>query len=833
MPITIDEKKIVGLTKTEAAEKLLVFGPNEINAKKKLSAWLQFWRLFKNPLIIILLISAFFSAILGEYTSALVILVMILFSVCLDFYQEYKTSREIEKLQAKLMLTATVIRDNVKQEIFAKFIVPGDIIFLSAGDIVPADGWLIDADDLFVDESALTGESLPIEKIRSENKDKIQKNNQLFAGTNIISGTGYLQITATGINTQFGKIAQSLQQTKQITAFEKGVRSFGNLIVRVTVFIVLTIFLIIIIKPIIYNIPFGQFELLHAFIFAIAVAVGLTPELLPMILSINMAKGSIAMAKKGVMVKRLNAIPDFGSIDVLCTDKTGTLTEGKINLVKYLNVKGEESEHILYLAYINSFFQTGLKNPLDSAIVDYKKFDLKDYKKIDELPYDFNRKMLSIVVEQAGKRFMYTKGQPEEILKICQYYNDNNQQFTIDKLFLQEFLQVYHQLSNDGFKVLAVCGREVDNARDVYPISEEKEMVLYGLVAFFDPPKKSSKKTLQQLINYGINIKVITGDNELVTKKICNDLAIEIKGIITGDEIEKINDQALQVLVLQNTIFARCSPQQKNRILLALRNRGQVVGYLGDGINDAPSLKTADVGISVNNAVDVAKESADIVLMHKSLDELTAGIVEGRKTFGNTMKYMMMGISSNFGNMFSMIFAVSYLPFLPMQPFQILLNNSLYDLSQVTIPTDNVDEEYLKKPKHWNIDFLKKFMFIFGAISSVFDILTFLLLFNFFKLTAPAFQTGWFIESLATQTLVIYFIRTRRSIFKSKPSKYLLFTTLGVVSFAVLLPYTFLGSYFSFIPLPINILLTLFILVAVYLLLVEITKRWFYRRYEI
>ncbi len=758
---------------------------------------------------------------------------MILFSVCLDFYQEYKTSREIEKLQAKLMLTATVIRDNVKQEIFAKFIVPGDIIFLSAGDIVPADGWLIDADDLFVDESALTGESLPIEKIRSENKDTIQKNNQLFTGTNIISGSGYLQITATGINTQFGKIAQSLQQTKQITAFEKGVRSFGNLIVRVTVFIVLTIFLIIIIKPIIYNIPFGQFELLHAFIFAIAVAVGLTPELLPMILSINMAKGSIAMAKKGVMVKRLNAIPDFGSIDVLCTDKTGTLTEGKINLVKYLNVKGEESEHILYLAYINSFFQTGLKNPLDSAIVDYKKFDLKDYKKIDELPYDFNRKRLSIVVEQAGKRFMYTKGQPEEILKICQYYNDNNQQLTIDQLFLKEFLRVYHQLSNDGFKVLAVCGREVDNTRDVYPISEEKDMVLYGLVAFFDPPKKSSKKTLQQLINYGINIKVITGDNELVTKKICNDLAIEIKGIITGDEIEKINDQALQVLVLQNTIFARYSPQQKNRILLALRNRGQVVGYLGDGINDAPSLKTADVGISVNNAVDVAKESADIVLMHKSLDELTAGIVEGRKTFGNTMKYMMMGISSNFGNMFSLIFAVPYLPFLPMQPFQILLNNSLYDLSQVTIPTDNVDEEYLKKPKHWNIDFLKKFMFIFGVISSVFDILTFLLLFNFFKLTAPAFQTGWFIESLATQTLVIYFIRTRRSIFKSKPSKYLLFTTLGVVSFAVLLPYTFLGSYFSFIPLPINILLTLFILVAVYLLLVEITKRWFYRRYDI
>jgi Mg2+-importing ATPase len=832
MPLKLSEKNIVGLNQLEVKKYLDQFGTNEIYVKKKLSWLQQLWRLFKNPLVIILLVAAILSAVLGEVTSAVVIIGMILFSVCLDFYQEFKTGREVEKLQEKLMLTAAVIRDSVKKEIFAKFIVPHDIIVLSAGDIVPADGFLIDADDLFIDEAALTGESLPVEKVAAIDKAKVQSNQKLFAGTNVISGTGYLEITATGISTEFGKIAKSLQQTSPINSFEKGVRSFGYLIVRLTIFIVLTIFLIIITKPLLHHLPLGQSDLLQAFLFAIAVAVGLTPELLPMILSINMAKGSILMAKKGVMVKRLNAIPDFGSIDVLCTDKTGTLTEGKISLVKYLDVQGNTSDNILQMVYVNSFFQTGLKNPLDAAVLEFKDYNMADYKKIDEIPYDFNRKRLSLVVEHQDKRFMYTKGQPEEILKICSSYEYNKDINDLNELALNSFNKIYNQLSMDGFKVLAVCGREVVNNLEVYTVSEEKQMILFGLIAFFDPPKKTAKKTLKQLEDYGVEIKVITGDNELVTKKICNDLDIPVKGILIGDKIEKINDEALQVLAEKNTIFARFSPQQKNRVITALRKRGNVVGYMGDGINDAPSLKTADVGISVHNAVDVARESADIVLMHKSLEELTDGIIEGRKTFGNTMKYMMMGISSNFGNMFSLIFAVSYLPFLPMLPYQILLNNSLYDLSQVTIPSDNVDVEYLRKPKHWNMAFLKKFMFIFGSISSIFDILTFVLLYNFFRLAAPAFQTGWFIESLATQTLVIYVIRTRRVVFKSAPSKYLAFTTLTVVLFGAILPYTFLGSYFSFVPLKFYILLAIFGLIVIYLILVEFTKHWFYRRFE-
>lgn len=819
-----------GLSHKEAKEALAKFGLNHLISKKKYSPLRQLLSHFKNPLVLVLLIAAALSVGFGEMRSAILIFVIILLSTLLNFYQEQRSNHAAERLSEKLSLTADVIRGGVSMEIKTELIVPGDIVFLSAGDIVPADGWLHEADDLFLNEAMLTGESFPLEK--SPGEPKTSPEHMLYAGTNVISGLGYMEVTTTGRSTAFGKLAEASEAPATQNAFEKGINAFGFFIIKTTVFVVLLVFIIIVSKPLLATGTLHRRELIESLLFALAITVGLTPELLPMIMSLNMAKGSLRMAKKGVIVKRLNAIPDFGSIDILCTDKTGTLTENIITLVKYLDTNGVQSDNVLQLAYINSVLQTGLKNPLDSAILNFRHLHVGAYKKVDEIPYDFERKRLSIVAHKGGDYELITKGQPEEILKITTHYLDDGVSKKIDETFRDKFKLLYQNLSKDGFKTLALATKQLSDKKKTYKKEDECDLVLMGLIGFLDPPKHSAGKTIQELKRYGVDVKIITGDNEWVTKKICTELHIPIRGIMIGETVDRLDQAALARQAEQVTIFARFNPEQKRKVITALRSRGHVVGYLGDGINDAPSLKAADIGISVSNAVDVAKETADIILSNKSLHELTEGIIEGRKTFGNTLKYLMMGLSSNFGNMFSLVGAAIFLPFLPMLPFQVLLNNMLYDVSQTTIPSDYVDPEYIERPKKWDLGFMRRFMVVFGLVSSIFDLPTFYMLYHYFGLTSRAFQTGWFIESLATQTLVIYLIRTRRLFFTSRPSWYVICTTLGVVIAGFILPYTFLGDYFSFVGLSRPVIFAIIGLVTTYLVVVEFVKYLFYREID-
>jgi Mg2+-importing ATPase len=806
-----------GLKTEEAIQRSKLFGYNEFKAAKKVSSIILFLGYFKNPLIIILIVAALISGMTGELRSMSIILSMIFFSIILNFYQEHKSSKAAEKIARRLAIQAKIRRDGKEQELDKKYIVPGDIILLSAGDIVPADGKIINADDFFLNEASLTGESLPTEKF-------VDNNNVIFAGTNVISGYGSFLVTNIGITTEFGQIAQKVSSPETENAFEKGIKSFGFLIIRVIIIIVAIIFLI----NAIMNKGF-----LNSFLFALAVAVGVTPELLPMIMSINMAKGAAKMAKGGVIVKKLNSIPTFGSMDILCTDKTGTLTEDKITLIQHVDIFGKESENIFLSAYINGYFETGIKSILDKAILDHQTLEMGAYKKIEELPYDFNRKRSSIVYEKNESLTMITKGAPEEVFKISTNYIDGNKIKAITPEILKQANAIYDNLSSQGLRVLAIAEKDISERKKQYSVSEESGLTLKGFMAFYDPPKKDVKETLVFMQEHGIEMKILTGDSPLVTKKICEDIGLEVKGIVTGIDLDlnRLTDEEIYKKIQGATICARLSPSQKEKIIIELKRNGLVVGYLGDGINDAPSLKAADVGISVDNAVDIAKETADIILMKKGLKELMDGVIEGRKTFGNTMKYLLMCLSSNFGNMFSMIGASLFLPFFPMTAGQILLNNFIYDSSQLSIPSDNVDKEYLKKPKHWNIKFIKKYMLVFGPISSLFDFLTFYVLFGVLNLSGGAFQAGWFIESLATQTLVIYVIRTQKLPFlESWPSKLLLATTLGAVGLGAVIALSRFGAVFGFEPLPIIAFITIFVLVIIYLIMVEIVKQQFYKR---
>ncbi|MEM4461772.1 MAG: magnesium-translocating P-type ATPase, partial [Candidatus Bathyarchaeia archaeon] len=573
-------------------------------------------------------------------------------------------------------------------------------------------------------------------------------------------------------------------------------------------------------------------NVLDSLLFAVALAVGLTPDLLPMIISVNLSKGAVAMAKKGVIVKRLAAIQNFGSMDVLCTDKTGTLTENRIKLILHVDIYGNESDKVLLYSYLNSYYQTGLKSPLDEAILRFRDIDVGDYRKIDEVPFDFIRKRLSIVVEYQNQRFMITKGAPEEVVKICSFYEVGGLVADMTDEVRRIIEGKYVELSAEGYRVLAVAYKCLREDKPIYTVGDETEMVFLGFIAFLDPPKETAREALQLLRNANIELKILTGDNELVTRKICEYLGFEIKGVVTGGEIAQMDDDALARVVEEANIFCRVTPAQKNRIINALKNNGHVVGFLGDGINDAPSLKTADVGISVENAVDVAKESADIILLQHDLTVLYDGVLEGRKTFGNTMKYIMMGVSSNFGNMFSVAGASLFLPFLPMLPIQILLNNLLYDISQSAIPTDEVDREYIEKPKRWDIQFVKLFMICLGPVSSLFDYLTFFVMLFIFNAFEQLFQTAWFIESLLSQTLVVFSIRTRRIPFwKSKPSRLLILSSVAIVVFALSIPYTPLGEVFGFVKPPLAFYIALTLILSAYIILAEIVKGWFYRRY--
>ncbi len=806
-----------GLTTEEAIKRSQNLGYNQISASKREHPLIQFLGYFRNPLIIILIVAALISGLTGELRSMAIILSMIFLSVILNFYQEHKSSQAAEKIARRLAIRTQVLRDGKKQELETKYLVPGDIVFLSAGDIVPADGRIRGANDFFLNEASLTGESLPVEKYADSD-------NNIFSGTNVVSGFGEFLVTNIGLNTEFGQIAKRIAKPETENAFEKGIKDFGFLIIRVIIIIVSVIFLI---NAVMHK------GLLDSFLFALAVAVGVTPELLPMIMSINMAKGATKMAKGGVLVKRLNSIPTFGSMDILCTDKTGTLTEDRITVIKHIDIFGQDSESVFRDAYINGYFETGIKSILDQAILGHKKLDLEGCLKIEELPYDFNRKRSSIIYELNGRLTMITKGAPEEIFKISTHYALGDEIKILDPETLRRAKAVYDDLSGQGLRILAITEKKIDAKKDKYDRTEENGLTLKGFMAFYDPPKADVKKTLIFMKAHGVDIKILTGDSPLVTKKICSDLGLSIKNIVSGENLDlnRLSDEEIYKKTKDATICARLSPGQKEKIIMELKRNGAIVGYLGDGINDAPSLKTADVGISVNNAVDVAKETADIILLKKGLKELMEGVIEGRKTFGNTMKYLLMGLSSNFGNMFSMIGASLFLPFFPMTAGQILLNNFIYDSSQLSIPSDNVDIEYLKKPKHWDIRFIKKFMLVFGPISSLFDFLTFYALYGLLHLPAHSFQAGWFVESLATQILVIYIIRTQKIPFlESRPSKYLLATTLGAVILGIAIAGPGLGKFFGFDPLPLLAFVAIFIIVLAYLACVEIAKQVFYRR---
>ena len=816
-----------GLTTEAAEERLKFYGYNELAKRRKRTTVLEFLSHFKSPLVVILLFAGLVSGFFGEIVNSGIIFSIVLVSVVLDFYQESKAEKAAEILKEKVTTTATVLREGLKQEVKLSEIVPGDIAYLSAGDIVPADARVIAAKDFFLNQAALTGETYPAEKtpasLLEPGASITEWNNYIFMGTSVVSGTATAVVTRTGGSTEYGRIAKKLVGREPETEAEKGLRRFGFLIMEVTFLLVLFVFFV--------NALYKR-DVLESLLFALALAVGLTPELLPMIVSVNLSKGAIAMAKKGVIVKRLASIQNLGSMDILCTDKTGTLTENKITLILHIGIDGEDNEKVLLYSFLNSYFQTGLKSPLDEAIVNYKNIDMKDYEKIDEVPFDFTRKRVSIVVEHERQRFFIAKGAPEEIVKVCSYCELEDTVIDLTDRLRKRIEQKYYDLSSEGFRVLGVGYKKVKEEKQVYSINDESSMVFLGFVAFLDPPKQTAKESIQMLNKSGIELKILTGDNELVTRKTCEQLEFEIKSVVLGSEISQMPDESLARIVEEVNVFARVTPAQKDRVMNALRANGHVVGFLGDGINDAPSLKTSDVGISVDNAVDVAKESADIILLQKDLTVLEEGVLEGRRTFGNTMKYIMMGTSSNFGNMFSVAGASLFLPFLPMLPIQILLNNLLYDLSQSTIPTDNVDEEYIEKPKRWDISFIRMFMIFLGPISSIFDFLTFFIMLLVFNATEPLFQTAWFIESLCTQTLVIFVIRTRHTpFFRSRPSRALLLSSLVIVCLAAVLPLTPVGDLFQFVEPPPAFFLVLAGLVCTYLVFVEIVKRWFYKRH--
>ncbi len=832
--LTSSEK---GLSDDEANKRLRTHGLNVFVEEKRRHWILDFLTNFKDPLILILLFASVASFIFREVLNALIIAVIIFFSTILNFAQEFQASKAAQKLRDKIATLATVIRGGKETEVKTSHICVGDILQLNAGDIIPADARIIFSKDLFVNQSSLTGESFPSEKhadlLTKEASSLAEISNCIYAGSSVISGTAKAVVFQIGKQTEFGKIADKLILPSAQSEFTLGIKSFSLFIMRITIFFVLFVFF--------FTLFFKNFQPFESFTFAIAIAVGLTPELLPMIMSVTMARGSLRMAKHGVIVKKLAAIPDFGEMNILCTDKTGTLTEDNIELVTYTDIAGDHSEIVFLHAYLNSYFQTGIKNPLDDAVIRFKHEDIKQYKKIDEIPFDFERKKMSVIAEKDHERIIITKGSPEEIIKVCHSYNIGGE---IKKVTLgahKKIVKQYDDMSREGYRVLGVATRTLQKKQihgsrigvrdDRYSKDEEKDLTFIGFIAFLDPAKKDAKEVLLDLEKIGIEVKVITGDNELVTQKICREVALPVKGVILGTDVATMTNDALRRAVEKNTIFARCSPEQKNRILHALKENGNVVGYMGDGINDAPSLKTADVGISVNNAVDVAKEAADMILTHKSLQQLKEGVKEGRKTFGNTMKYVMMGISSNFGNMFSVLGAIFYIPFLPMLPIQILLNNLLYDVSQITIPSDTVDEEYLQRPKKWDLAFIKKFMIIFGSISSFFDLLTFYIMHSVLHLSIHAFQTGWFLESLLTQTLVIHSIRTRHiPLLQSRSSIYLLGSTILISLTGLLLPYTVLGTYFSFEPLQAKYVLMIGGIVLAYIMTVELVKHIFYAR---
>ena len=840
------ETSELGLYQKEVHKKLKQYGPNEIAHDKPPTWYSLLFRNFTNPFVALLLGLGVLSYFLGEADAAIIISFMLIISILMRFIQEYRSNKAAEKLQALVSTTATVLRRNNGHnesksiEINIKFLVPGDIIRLSAGDMIPADVRLISAKELFVSQSSLTGESMPIEKDESFQPDKSIKNpielpNMCFMGTNVVNGSALAVIINTGNDTYFGSIAEAIAGERPLTSFDLGVNKVSWLLIRLMFLMVPLVFIL-------NGLTKGDW--FEAFLFALSVAVGLTPEMLPMIVTANLARGAIQMSQHKVIVKRLNAIQNFGAMNILCTDKTGTLTQDRIILENYLDAEGEESEEVLQYAYLNSYYQTGLKNQLDIAVLEHKLLETelklnRTYKKVDELPFDFNRRRMSVVVEKSNHgHLLICKGAVEEILTICtkvQYSRSLKKMSDAlkEKLDLQK-----RELNEDGLRVLAVAYKEFPHGHEKeYRNHDEAELTFLGFLAFLDPPKHSTHLAIAKLEKHNVQVKVLTGDNELVTQKICRWVKLPFDKVLIGDQIDNMSDSELKKAVDQTTIFAKLCPMQKTRIIAALKSNGHIVGYLGDGINDAAALREADIGISVDTAVDIAKESADIIMLEKNLSFLGEGVIEGRQTFGNIIKYIKMAVSSNFGNVFSIVGASVLFPFLPMKPIQLLTQNLLYDTSQVAIPFDNVDEEFLSKPRKWDAGGIVKFMLFIGPISSIFDYITFAVLWFVFSAdslaTQALFQSGWFVEGLLSQTLIVHMIRTQKiPFFQSIASLPLLLTTAAIMAIGIYIPYSYIGQSIGLVPLPAAFFYWLTGILLSYCLLTQVVKMWFIKRYN-
>jgi P-type Mg2+ transporter len=819
-----------GLQEEEAVRRIEKYGHNEL-PREKLSSLQVLIRQFMNPIYLILLVSSVIAYFFGEFEQSIAIVAMIILSAVLGFYNEYKAEKIVAALTERVSLKALVTRGGKTYDISAKELVPGDIVHVYIGDVIPADMRLIETKDLQIDEATLTGESFPVEKISSalaiEHPTPQQMTNHLFMGTVVSHGSGKGVVTKTGKNTQFGMISWSLTRPHPPTDFQKGITSYGNMILTFTVTLAVGIFAL--------NILVGK-PMIDALLFSLAIAIGLVPELMPAIVTICLSQGAGSMAKKQVIVKRLVSIEDFGTMDVLCTDKTGTLTEGKIILREYPSLKDVEDDKILAYGLIcNSAIVNDkiIGNPMDAAIWDYalktgKNELIKPYQRLDDVPFDYKRRLMSVAVQNGGKTLLITKGAPESLAEKCTLAEINGEIIPLDKI-RDELKTRLSRYSGAGYRVLAIAYREIEK-KPTYTPSDESALTLAGFLVFTDPPKEDANRAITRLKEMGVDVKILTGDNELVAKKICEDIELQCKRIVTGSELMTMTPEELSAAVNETTVFARVTPDQKLSVIKALKANGKVVGYLGDGVNDAPSLYEADVGISVDSGVDVAKEAADIVLLDKDLMVLANGIIEGRKIFDNTLKYILMGTSSNFGNMFSAAAASVFLPFLPMLPMQILFMNLLYDTANMTLPTDNVDDEYVMKPKKWDMNFVKKYTLFFGPFSSLYDFLTYGIMLFIFAAPAALFQSGWFVESFATEILVIFVIRTRKTPFyKSKPGKWLTLLTLSCLALGVAIPFTPLGEFLGFVPLPLSYWPLLILMVATYLLLVDAGKVFFYK----
>ncbi len=834
-----------GLAEEHIQEQRAKYGLNEIAKRKKLGFVGEILQRCKNPLVIQLFVIAGVSYALGDLRASIVVSVMILLSVFLGYFQETRSSHAVEKLRAMVQTTCTVLRGGKELEIPMNELVPGDIVALTAGSIIPADLRLISAKDFFVSQSALTGESMPIEKStgngQTPHQVALELPNACFQGSNVLSGAARGLVVNTGVNTYFGTICEKLSSQRILTSFDKGVNAFTWLMIRFMIIMVAVVFVII---------GLTKHNWSEALMFGLAIAVGLTPEMLPMIVTVNLSKGALAMSRKKVIVKRLNSIQNFGAMDVLCTDKTGTLTQDRVVLERYVDVTNRESEDVLRYAYMNSHYQTGLRNLLDNAILAHTDLDVeRACRKVDEIPFDFARRRMSVIIDYEGDHVLICKGAVEEIFSVCDRYQVDEEIHPLIDMLKNDVLEEFQSLSADGYRVLAVAYREYPQSKEVFSASDEKDLVLLGYIAFFDPPKESAGRALEVLRKSGVGTKILTGDNALVSRKVCKDVGLQIDGLVTGDQLVNLSEQDLAAVAEKTTVFARLSPSQKEQIIRALQRNGHVVGFLGDGINDAPAMKTADVGISVDTAVDVAKESADIILLEKSLLVLEDGIIEGRKVFGNIIKYIKMGASSNFGNMFSMLGGALFLPFLPMAPIQVLVNNLLYDFSQLGISTDKVDEEYLLKPRKWNIASIKKFMLFVGPTSSVFDYTTFFLMLYVFHCVnyndphatgamkayyENLFHTAWFVESLLTQTLIVHIIRTNRIPFlQSQASTALTLTTIAVMACAIVIPFSPLAGSLRMVALPKSFWLWMLATLLAYVTLTHNVKTWFIHRYGV